>query len=124
MRKKGLELILSITKTGIDFIFSNSNRAINSSVISSPASAKISPVSILTMSSDINLPINSSFEISNSLRFFSSSCFNNLGVNFLPCSITTFPFDTSGNKDFPPIRFSGTKSFFHPSLNFVYSSLL
>ena len=110
-RKKGLEFILSITKTGIDLIFSNSNKAINSSVISSPASANISPVSVLTISSEINFPINSSLDISNSLIFFSSSCFNSLGVNFLPCSTITFPFDTSGNKDLPPTIFSALKSF-------------
>ena len=119
MRKKGLELILSITKTGIDFIFSNSNKEISSSVISSPASAKISPVSVLTISSDINFPINSSFEISNSLIFFSSSCFNNLGVSFLPCSTITFPFEISGKRDLLPTRFSCIKSFFHPFLNFA-----
>ena len=41
---KGLKLTLSIRRTGISLIFSISNLDNNSSVISSPASAKISPV--------------------------------------------------------------------------------
>ena len=123
-RTKGLKFTLSIRRTGISSIFSTSNDANNSSVISSPASAKISPVEKLTISSEINFPNISSFEIYKSLTlsFWSRVLF----VIFFPDSIITLLFFASirSYTALEPFKFSEIKGFFQPSFCLLWISFL